>query len=374
MNSAISLSLRTSAEERSDDCRFEKPLGGGFWGGDGGNQGGSAGGGGGQFGGQFGAGMEPAVQQQLLAILAYQQQLHGGGPQQQQQQQQQGGGSAFQPLGGGGDFRGAGSSGKHSGGGTGTRSGSPVTSDSENSAMERFKKHRVGSPPGAPIASWVSAPGGAHAAAAAAAASAALRLASANSEDSAAAMALAFGPQAGALMAAIGQQRHAALAHAPAPDAPRPPTEVHVPKRSRTRYVATPELPPAAPAAGRARAPDSGAKFRSLGSLAAAATAPAPAAPALAPQPDVVQWASRTMAALLLIRASAHVRQPLTVPRPPAVAATSAVAVLPTASPEAAAVSVGRSGAAGAATTAVSVPAGSATQDEKPATRETIVV
>lgn len=298
--------------------RFEMPLGSMFWG-DQAPAGGLP---------PFSAppsqqNMDPqAMQQQLLAMLAYQQQ------QQQQQMaanRQQGtgasngngkhqgsdlnGGSAFHSVGrsGGGDIAAAafGNGGKGTGGagsGSGSDGNSPTTSDSETSAMERFKKQRLNaSPNGEAAAAW------AHPGVVAAQmqqlqqAMAAqqrgqgqgqgMRRGSQDTDDSAAAMALAFGPAVANLrMAPAGlpainangltAAQQAALAQALPQGAPLP-YEVHVPKRSRTKYIAIPNLEPVATSAKATK------------------------------QPEVVQWASRMMATLLLARAAGFVGQPL---------------------------------------------------------------
>lgn len=164
--------------------------------------------------------MDPqAMQQQLLAMLAYQQQQQmaangqQGAGDGQQQGSEQNGASAFHVVGrsGSGDIAAAafGNGGKSSGGaGSGSGSGgSPTTSDSETSAMERFKKQRLNASPGGEAAAAWTHPGAMAAQlqqlqqvmAAQQRAQAqvqGMRRGSQDTDDSAAAMALAFGPAA----------------------------------------------------------------------------------------------------------------------------------------------------------------------------------
>ena len=230
------------------------PLGGMFWNSDQGD--GSPNGQ--QVGAPQMANMDPqAMQQQLMAMLAFQQQqqqqLAAGGHQSGsaygngQAGTKQHGGSAFTAVGRSSaqDIRAAAFAAANghangashgSGSPSGISGGSPTTSDSGNSAMDRFKKQRVGGGPScsdAAAAGWAA--GGSAAMAlqlqqqlaqlAAAQQQAAggrlpsVRNGSQDTDDSAAAIALAFGPGAAGLRLPLGgvgglsTAQQAALAH-----------------------------------------------------------------------------------------------------------------------------------------------------------------
>lgn len=226
------------------------PLGGMFWNGDHGE--GSPNGQ--QMGAPQLANMDPqAMQQQLMAMLAFQQQQHAAGGHQSgnmygQAGTKQHGGSAFTAVGRSSaqDIRAAAfaaanghANGASNGSGSpsGISGGSPTTSDSGNSAMDRFKKQRVGGGPScneAAAAGWAA--GGPAAMAlqlqqqlaqlaaaqqqqAAGGRQPSMRNGSQDTDDSAAAIALAFGPAAAGLRLPLGgvgglsAAQQAALAH-----------------------------------------------------------------------------------------------------------------------------------------------------------------
>jgi hypothetical protein len=229
------------------------PLGGMFWNG---NQGDGSPNGQQQMSAPQLANMDPqAMQQQLMAMLAFQQQQqHAAGGQSGSAYgnghngAKQHGGSAFTAVGRSSaqDIRSAAfaaanghANGASNGSGSpsGMSGGSPTTSDSGNSAMDRFKKQRIGGGPScseAAAAGWAA--GGSAAMAlqlqqqlaqlaaaqqqqAAGGRLPSVRNGSQDTDDSAAAIALAFGPAAAGLRLPLGgagglsAAQQAALAH-----------------------------------------------------------------------------------------------------------------------------------------------------------------